>query len=191
MKASRIDFSVENIVIVDVYGLSETIRIIAIYWPICQTRTLENLEPYIIENTIITGNFNAAIPEWGSDSTDKRGRNLKEWMEKNNPCYIPSTSHSSKRSKRNIDLIFTNIEKTRGETLRTGTSNHWPVVITCVKVGFDSNTRFSYVNWKMYEVILTLLQKFWLEENRRSWYINEWYVNYVRFLSALKNRPTK
>ena len=76
-RVSRIQF------IVDVYDLSDTIRIIAIYWPICHTRTLENLEPYIIENTIITGEFNAAIFRNGfSDSTDKRGRNLKEWMKK-------------------------------------------------------------------------------------------------------------
>ena len=86
LKASRIDFSVENTVIVDVYGLSETTRIIAIYWPICQTRNLEDPESYIIENTIITGDFNASIQEWGSDSSDKRGRNLKEWVEKNNLC---------------------------------------------------------------------------------------------------------
>ena len=191
LKASRIDFSVENTVIVDVYGLSETTRIIAIYWPICQTRNLEDQEPYIIENTIITGDFNTFIQEWGSDSSVKRGRNLKEWVEKNNLCYIPSTSYSSKRSKRNIDLPFTNIEETRGETLRMGTSDHWPVMITCVKVGFDSNTMFSYVNWKLYEVILTLLQKFWMEEHRSSRDIDEWYVNYVRFLAALKNRLTK
>ena len=47
------------------------------------------------------------------------------------------------------------------------------------------------MNWKKYEVILTLLQKFWLEENRRSGYIDEWYVNYVGFLGTLKNRLTK
>ena len=49
---------------------------------------------------------------------------------------------------------------------------------------------FSYVNWKLYEVILTLLQKFWMEEHRNSRDIDEWYVNYVRFLAALKNRFT-
>ena len=191
LKASRIDFNVENTVIVDVYDLSETTRIMAIYWPICQTRNLEDLEPYIIENTIITGDFNASIQEWDSNSSDKRGRNLKEWVEKIISVTFHQRHHSSKRSKRNIDLTFTNIEETRGETLRMGTSDHWPVMITCVKVGFDSNTMFSYVNWKLYEVILTLLQKFWMDEHRRSRDIDEWYVNYVRFLDALKNRLTK
>ncbi|CAF5089683.1 unnamed protein product, partial [Rotaria sp. Silwood1] len=33
LKGSRVSCNVENIVIVDVIGLSETIRIIAIYWP--------------------------------------------------------------------------------------------------------------------------------------------------------------
>ncbi|CAF4490181.1 unnamed protein product [Rotaria socialis] len=33
---------------------------------------LEDLEPYIIENIIIPGDFNASIKEWGSESSDKR-----------------------------------------------------------------------------------------------------------------------
>jgi hypothetical protein len=191
LKGSRIDFNVENTVIVDVYGLSETIRIIAIYWPAGQTRNLEDLEPYIVENTIITGDFNASIKEWGSTSSDKRGRMLKEWVEKNNLCYIPSTSHSSKRSDRNIDLSFTNIGETKAETLRMGTSDHWPVIITCEKVGIDENKFFPHVHWKAFEAILTLLQEFWIKEQDRERQVDEWYVNYVRFLAALKNRLTK
>ncbi|CAF4670023.1 unnamed protein product, partial [Rotaria magnacalcarata] len=111
LKGTRIEINVENTVIIDVNGLSETIRVIAIYWPAGQIMMLEDLEPYIIENTIITGDFNASIKEWGSESSDKRGRNLKKWVEKNNLCYIPSTLHSSKRSNRNIDLSFTNIDE--------------------------------------------------------------------------------
>ncbi|CAF3896597.1 unnamed protein product [Rotaria sp. Silwood1] len=64
LKGTRVSFGVENTVIVDVSGLSEKIRIIAIYWPACQNRVLEELEPFIIENTILTGDFNAAIKEW-------------------------------------------------------------------------------------------------------------------------------
>jgi len=191
LKGTKINFNVENTVIVDVNGLSETVRIIAIYWPAGQTRALEELEPYIIENTIITGDFNASIKEWGSESSDKRGRNLKEWVEKNNLCYIPSTSHSSKRSNRNIDLTFTNIGGTRVETLKIGTSDHWPVIITCENVGFDENRVFPHVHWKAYEAILTLLQDFWTKEQNRGMHIDEWYGNYVRFLAALKNRLTK
>ncbi|CAF4827642.1 unnamed protein product, partial [Rotaria sp. Silwood1] len=71
-KRLRLSFNVENRVIVDVISLSETIRIIAIYWLSGQTRVLEELEPYIIENTVITGDFNAAIKKWGSASSDKR-----------------------------------------------------------------------------------------------------------------------
>jgi hypothetical protein len=186
LKGSIIDFNVEKTVIVDVNGLSETIRIIAIYWPAGQTRNLEDLEPYIVENTIITGDFNASIKEWGSTSSDKRGRNLKEWVEKNNLCYIPSTSHSSKRSDRNIDLSFTDIGETKAETLRMGTSDHWPIIITCENVGVDENKFFSDVHWKAFEAILTLLQEFWIKEQDRGRQVDERYVNYVRFLDALK-----
>ena len=142
LKGSRINFDVENIVIVDVNGFSEAARIIAIYWPAGQTNFLEKLDTFITENTIITGDFNASIKTFGSMSTEKRGRNLKEWVENNNLCYIRSTSHSSKRSNRSIDSTFTNIGGARGETLHTGTSDHWPVMITCENVGFDKNKMF-------------------------------------------------
>ena len=164
LRGSRIKCSIKNTVIVDVNGLSEPIRIIAVYWPAGQTRALEELEPYIIENTIMTGDFNASIKEWGSDS--------------------------SKRSNRNIDLSFTNIGEVRGETLKMGTSDHWPTLLTCENVGIDKNKMFPHVHWKAYEAILALLQEFWLKQQNVGMTADEWYLNYVRFLAALKNRLT-
>ncbi|CAF3791778.1 unnamed protein product [Rotaria magnacalcarata] len=72
LKGTRIEINVENTVIIDANGLSETIRVIAIYRPAGQIMKLEELEPYISENTIITGDFNASIKECGSESSDKR-----------------------------------------------------------------------------------------------------------------------
>ena len=164
LRATRIDCSLENTVIVDVDGLTESVRLIAIYWPASQKRRLEDLEPFVIENTIITGDFNASIKEWGSESTDRRGRELKEWVELNNLCYIPTTSHSSKRSNRNIDLTFTNMGEVRGETMNAGTSDHWPLMITCENVVYDKTNLFPHVHWKMFESLLALLQEFWIKE---------------------------
>ncbi|CAF4157481.1 unnamed protein product, partial [Rotaria magnacalcarata] len=191
LKGSRIDLNIENTIIIDVDGLSETVRIIAIYWPAGQTRVLEELESYITKNTIITGDFNASVKEWGSTLADKRGRILKEWVEKNNLCYIPSLSNSSKRSNRNIDLTFTNLGGIRGETLKMGTSDHWPIMITCENLVFDKNSIFPHVHWKAYEAILTLLQEFWQREQSRGIPVDDWYMNYVRFLAGLKNRLTQ
>lgn len=168
LKATQIDCHLENSVIVDINGLTESIRIIAIYWPASQIRRLENLEQYVTDNTTITGDFNASIKEWGSASSDRRGRELKEWIEKNNLCYIPSASHSSKSSNRNIDLAFTNIEKVRGETLKSGTSDHWPIIITYENVVWDKNKMFPHVHWKMFEAMLALLQEFWLKVQNRG-----------------------
>ncbi|CAF4126332.1 unnamed protein product [Rotaria magnacalcarata] len=61
LKGSRIDSNIENAIIVDVDDLSETVRIIAIYWPAGQTRVLGELESYITKNTIITCDFNASV----------------------------------------------------------------------------------------------------------------------------------
>ncbi|CAF4852688.1 unnamed protein product [Rotaria socialis] len=63
LKGTRIEVNVENAVIIDVNGFSETIRVIAFYWPAGQLMMLDDLEPYLIENTIITSDFNASIKE--------------------------------------------------------------------------------------------------------------------------------
>ncbi|CAF2267304.1 unnamed protein product [Rotaria magnacalcarata] len=80
LKGTRIEINVENTVIIDANGLSETIRVIAIYRPAGQIMKLEELEPYISENTIITGDFNASIKECGSESSDKRGSSLSPYL---------------------------------------------------------------------------------------------------------------
>ncbi|CAF1097394.1 unnamed protein product, partial [Didymodactylos carnosus] len=42
-----------------------------IYWPQGQTRNLDDLKSFITKNTIITGDFNATVLEWGSPETDQ------------------------------------------------------------------------------------------------------------------------
>ena len=191
LKAGRIKCDIENTLVIDVSGLSESVRVIAIYWPAVQVRDLEALESFLVENTVITGDFNASVKEWGSESSDKRGRRLKEWIEKNSLHYVESTSHSSKRSSRNIDLTFTNIGGTKAETLNIGSSDHWPIEITCENIFFDKSRMFPHVHWNVFEAILTLVQEFWIKEQNSGMRMDEWYVSYVRFLSALKNRLTE
>ena len=73
MKATRVDVNIPNTVVIDITGLSEPVRIIGIYWPTSQHRDLDDIHPYIVEGTIITGDFNATVKEWNSPLTDKRG----------------------------------------------------------------------------------------------------------------------
>ncbi|CAF4229371.1 unnamed protein product, partial [Rotaria magnacalcarata] len=123
LKATHIDTNIENTVIVDIEGLTEQIRIIGIYWP-------------------QSGDFNASAQEWQSPVTDARCNQLKKWIEKNNSLFIPGTKNSSKRSERHIDLIFTNIEDAEAETLNTGTSDHWPIVMKSDRIDFQTNGNF-------------------------------------------------
>ena len=190
LKTSRIETDIPNTVVIDILGLSEPVRIIGIYWPHSQTRNLNDILPFILNNTIITGDFNAAVKEWDSPSTDGRGASLKEWIEENNLTYIPSTAHTSKRSLRNIDLTFTNMTAISCETLHFGTSDHWPLVLTCNNIFFDTRSSFHHTNWKAFEAILVLLQPFWGKEQKINT-TQEWYTQYARFLSAVKNRVTK
>ncbi|CAF5167325.1 unnamed protein product, partial [Rotaria magnacalcarata] len=157
LKGSIIDLNIENTIIIDADGLSKTVKTIAIYSSVGETRILGELESYITKNTIITGDFNASVKEW-------------------------------ERSNRNIDLTFTNLGGTRGETLKMGTSDHWPIMITCENLVFDKNSIFPHVHWKAYEAILTLLQSFWQKEQIRTMPVDDWCMNYVRFLVALEKQ---
>jgi len=76
------------------------------------------------------------------------------------------------------------------ETLPFRTSDHWPLALTHENIFFAMRSSFSHTNWKAFEAILALLQTFWAEEQQRT-AINEWYCQYVRFLTAVKNRLTK
>ena len=189
LRVTRIEAEIENTVIVDVDGLSEPIRVIGIYWPHCQVRNLEDLKPFLIERTIISGDFNAAVEEWNSPTTDTRGSVLRSWVERNSLYYIPSNKHTSKRSERNIDLFLTNTVDGRVETLEIGTSDHWPILMKCDQVAFQSVGMFQVTNWKVYDIVSVLLEEFWRKECDRT-QIDEWYQNYTRFLAALKNRVT-
>ncbi|CAF4220794.1 unnamed protein product [Rotaria magnacalcarata] len=190
LKASRIEIDIPNTVVIDITGLSEPVRIIGIYWPNSQKRNLDDILPLIVEGTILTGDFNATVRGWSSPATDKRGAVVKDWIEENNLKYIPSTSHSSKRSMRNIDLSFSNMTTISCETLHLGTSDHWPIVLICENIFFDMKGTFSHTNWRVFEAILVLLQTFWVEEQKRTT-LDEWYCQYVRFIAAAKNRLTK
>jgi hypothetical protein len=189
LKATRIDINIPNTVIIDITGLSEPVRIIGIYWPTSQQRDLDDILPYLVEGTILTGDFNATVKEWNSPLTDKRGASVKEWIEENNLNYIPSTSHTSKRSLRNIDLSFSNSVDISSETLHFGTSDHWPTVLSCENVSFDTSNIFPHTNWRAFEAVLVVLQTFWTEEQKKN-NADEWYKEYIRFIAAVKNRVT-
>jgi hypothetical protein len=94
LRTERIDTDIENTVIVDINGLSEPARVIAVYWSQCQKRDLDDLKPIIVERTILMGDFNATAEEWNSHATDARGKVLKQWIEKNNLLFIPGTLRS-------------------------------------------------------------------------------------------------
>ncbi|CAF4121009.1 unnamed protein product, partial [Rotaria magnacalcarata] len=177
LRATRIDTDIENTVIVDIHGLSEQIRIISIYWPQGQIRNLKDLCPFLVKGTILTGDFNATSDEWGSQSTDRRGNSLKKWIEENELTFIPTNSHSSKRSDRHIDLTFTNLNRVENETIFYGSSDHWPTVLRSQSIGFVSNDFFPNIDWTIYQAILVLLEDFWINEQKKET-IDHWYQCY-------------
>ncbi|CAM4884716.1 unnamed protein product [Rotaria socialis] len=73
LKETRIEVNIPNTVIIDITGLPEPVRIIGIYWPTSQQRDLDEIQPFVIEGTIISGDFNATMKEWYSPIADRRG----------------------------------------------------------------------------------------------------------------------
>ncbi|CAM4975916.1 unnamed protein product [Rotaria socialis] len=189
LKGVEIDSSIPNTVVVDIYGLSEPLRIIGIYWPASQQRNLMDLSNFVINNTLIAGDFNAAAMDWGSPTDDNRSFLLKEWIEENDLLYVKNTFNSSRRSKRNIDHLFTNIRNVKGETIAFGTSDHWPIIYTSNTISYHTHSSFPHTSWKEYEVLLCLLQDFWFDL-QKSITLDDWYKLYIRFLGAAKNRVT-
>jgi hypothetical protein len=189
LKASKVETNLANTLVIDIFGLNEPLRVIGIYWPNSQKRDIKKILQFVTNNTIVAGDFNAAVAEWNSPKTDKRESAVKKWSEDNNLQYIKCTGNSSKRSLRNIDLTFTNCAGITGETLEFGTSDHWPLVYKSKFILFESSNKFPVVKWKIYELLLCLLQEYWLKQSEYKDSI-EWYREYIRFLAALKNRLT-
>ena len=97
------------------------------------------------QETIIPGDFNASLEDWNSPVSDKHDRILKEWIEKNYFLCMPSSSCSLKRSLRNINSTFSNIDGINAETILFGTSDHWPIVVTCENIGYETRNFFPHV----------------------------------------------
>jgi len=189
LKAVEVTTTLSNTVIVDVYGLNESIRVIGIYWPPSQKRNLNELSEFIINNTVVAGDFTAALEGWGRPKDDNRGLLLKKWTEENNLTYIKNIFNSSKQSRKNIDLLFTNVKELKGETMNFGTSDHWPIIYTSDYINFPTHSHFPITNWKEFEILIIMLQNFWIKL-QDSTPLDEWYNLYISFLGATKDRVT-
>ena len=187
--ASKVETNMANTLVVDIFGLKEPLRVIGIYWPESQKRDINEISAFISKNTIIAGDFNATVKEWNSPKTDKRGEIIKTWSEVNNLRYIHGTTNSSRRSDRNIDLTFTNLQGITGETKDFGTSDHRPLVYQSRTTLVKTTNLFPVTQWKLYELLLCLLQEFWIKQLELQPAL-DWYKSYIRFLTALKARLT-
>ncbi|CAF2147513.1 unnamed protein product, partial [Rotaria magnacalcarata] len=72
LKATRIEVNIPNTVIIDITGLSEPVRIIGIHWRTSHQRDLDEIQPFIIEGALLSGDFNATVKECNSPITDRR-----------------------------------------------------------------------------------------------------------------------
>ncbi|CAF3393055.1 unnamed protein product [Rotaria socialis] len=167
LKATRIEVNIPNTVIIGVTGLSEPVRIIGIYWSTSEQRDLDDIQQYVIEGTILSGDFNATVKELNSPITDRRGAHMREWINENNLNYITSTTNTSKRS-----------------LLIIGRFCYHARTFFSIQTVF-----FPHTNWKVFEAVLALLQIFWMEEQKKN-SADEWYKQYIRFIAAVKNRVT-
>ncbi len=147
-----------NKLIIDIFGLNEPLRVIGLYWPDSQKRDINEIFQFITSNTVIAGDFNAAVRQWNNPSTDKREEKVEKWCVDDHLQYIPGTRNSSKRPSRNIDNTFSNSPGITRETLEFGSSDHWPLVYESEFIRCETINKFEVVKWKQYEILLCLLQ---------------------------------
>jgi hypothetical protein len=78
LKASKLETKMPNTLILDIFGLNEPLRVIGLYWPDSHKRDINEISQFITSNTIIAGDFNAAVRQWDSPNTDKRGEKVEK-----------------------------------------------------------------------------------------------------------------
>jgi hypothetical protein len=87
------------------------------------------------------------------------------------------TVNSFEKSAQNIDPTFANFTGITGETLEYGTSDHTPLIVYKSEyICLECENFFETVKWKHYEIILCLLQEYWVKQ-RELMTIIEWYRN--------------
>jgi hypothetical protein len=62
-KAPSVEIGIPNTVVLDITEHSEPVRIISNYWQNSQKRRLDDILSLIVEGTILTSDFNAAVKE--------------------------------------------------------------------------------------------------------------------------------
>jgi hypothetical protein len=63
LKISKIHTNIPNTLVLDIFGLKEPLRIIGIYWPESQRRDINEISPFITNNTVVGGDFNATVKQ--------------------------------------------------------------------------------------------------------------------------------
>jgi hypothetical protein len=71
LKATKVETNLANTLVVDIFGLNEPLRVIGIYWPDSQKRDINEVLPFITNNTIVAGDFNSAVTEWNSEEMER------------------------------------------------------------------------------------------------------------------------
>jgi len=141
-----------------------------------ETQTITNCLEHLtaLENTLITGDFNAHSPLWYSPTTDQRGETIELALTSSNhailnqdqPTRLPNNPNQQPTSP-DITTISNNLQpKTSWTTTTKLSSDHLPIIITFqtkAKFHITSNrntfTNYHKANWQAYtDEIESILQ---------------------------------
>ena len=186
-----------NIITVLLTCNNKSFAITSVYSPPTEPLPLQNMTEIlkVSKSNIIVGDFNAKHKQWGCSLSNRKGRELEQWLQMNDLVVHNQGMTTSHRSKTTIDLIISNEQQfsVQCQPLAYNGSDHVPIMVDFANIPIiERNNSIPKVNWNLYTTILTILSPE-IHDPPQSTYKHPsgWFDFFEKFLLALKLRVTK
>ena len=199
LKAEQITIADPNIAAALVQTNGKMFVIASVYLPPTEPLPLHTMSSLLkaSKNIIIAGDLNAKHSDWGCTQTNTKGRQLAEWLHRNELDVLNHGMKTSLRSDTTIDLIISPYASDSSSvmSLPFQGSDHLPVFAEFAMInvcGDDILVPKTY--WDVYASVLEVIQD-QIDSERKiadtdASSTSDWFIEFQSFLSALKYRVT-
>lgn len=182
---TRIKCDNPNICVIDL-KLDQPCRLMGVYAPSSKSWDWDVLSRFIIDNSCLFGDFNVDLE---AKDDEKSAEKLIEWSTRNMLTPILPDSFTSLRSLRTIDYVFARGSPTTIQVCNEKTTSDHKPLISTVDCEIKESSMGSNTHWKVFQYFLSLTLEFWDNQSKIST-MEEYYVNFITLLDALKTRCT-
>ena len=199
LKAEQITIADPNIAAALGQTNGKTFVIASIYSPPTESLPLHTMSSLLkaSKNIIIAGDLNAEHSDWGCTQTNTKGRQLAEWLHRNELEVLNHGMKTSLRPDTTIDLIISPYASDSSSvmSLPFQGSDHLPVFAEFAMInvsGDDILVPKTY--WDVYASVLEFIHD-QIDSERKiadtdASSTSDWFIEFQSFLSTLKYRVT-